>query len=213
VSDGSAVSPKTGNRAHWQRVYKEREPDRLSWYEPVPERSLEMIERARLEPDAAILDIGGGASSLARELLDSGYTDITVADISGPAMDHAKARLGDASDRITWLEVDVLRHDFGRHYDLWHDRALLHFMVEPGDRDAYVKALKRALKPGGWAIIATFGPAGPTRCSGLPVDRYGAADLLRALGEGFELVSSTLDDHLTPSGITQQFLYASLRRN
>jgi SAM-dependent methyltransferase len=212
VSDGSAASAKTGDRAHWRRVYEERQPERLSWYEPVPERSLEMIERAHLEHDAAILDVGGGASTLAGELLDAGYTDITVADISVSAMDHAKARLGETAKRITWLEADVLHHDFGRVYDLWHDRALFHFMVEAGDREAYVEALKRALKPGGWGLIATFGPAGPTRCSGLPVDRYGAADLLRELGEGFELVSSTLDDHLTPSGATQQFLYACLRR-
>jgi SAM-dependent methyltransferase len=201
-----------GDRAHWERAYTERTADQLSWYEPLPQRSLDLIQATRLDHDARILDVGGGASSLAARLLAMGYADITVADISPAALAHAQSEFGSDVARITWIEADIRSHDFGRWYDLWHDRAVFHFMVDAADRDGYLDVLRKTLRPGGHLILATFGPQGPTHCSGLPVERYGADDIQRILGDDFELISSTLAAHRTPSRRSQQFHYAHLLR-
>lgn len=202
----------TDDRAHWESTYAEKAPEEVSWYEPLPQRSLELIRATGVDHDAGILDVGGGASSLAAQLLGMGYTDLTVADISPAALAHARAEMGDAAARISWIEADVRTHDFGRRYELWHDRAVFHFMVSPADREGYLEVLRRTLRLGGHLVIATFGPQGPTRCSGLPVQRYSAEELEGVLGEDFELVSSSLATHSTPSGAGQQFLYAHFRR-
>jgi SAM-dependent methyltransferase len=202
----------SSDRAHWENTYASKPTDKVSWYEPRPEHSLELIEATGVSRDAGILDVGGGASSLTAQLLGMGYTDLTVADISQAALAHAKAELGSDASRIMWVEADIRTHDFGRHYDLWHDRAVFHFMVSPADRTGYLNVLCRTLRPGGHLIIATFGPQGPTQCSGLSVERYSADELQRALGEDFELASSSLAVHRTPSGASQQFLYAHLLR-
>jgi SAM-dependent methyltransferase len=170
---------------YWQRVYEERRPDEVSWYEEVPRTSLQLIEEAALSLDAAILDVGGGASKLPGHLVAAGYTDVTVADISRAALEQARVELGDAAERVTQIEADVRFHDFARLFDLWHDRAVFHFMVDPADRNRYLAALARTLRPGGHLILATFGPNGPTQCSGLPVARYGSDELLTVLGEDF----------------------------
>jgi SAM-dependent methyltransferase len=209
MSDTSAVR---GARTHWQQVYERKRPEEVSWYEPVPETSLGLIAAAGLDRDAAILDGGGGTSGLARELLAAGWTDVTVADISAAALAAARDRLGEAGSAVDWVEADVCDHDFGRRFDLWHDRATFHFLTDPADRAAYVDVLCASLAPGGFAVIATFGEQGPTHCSGLPVERYGADRLAGALGEQFELVTSRTHLHHTPSGAEQQFLYALLRR-
>jgi len=166
-----------------------------------------MIDTLRLAPDAPIIDVGAGASHLARELLARGHTDITVADISARALDRARDGFADA-DRVEWVVADVRDHDFGRRFALWHDRAVFHFMVTQEDREAYLATLRRSLAPRGRVVIATFGPEGPTECSGLPVSRYGGDDLAETLG--YQLASSHLEDHHTPRGATQQFLYAEL---
>lgn len=197
---------------HWQGVYAQREPARLSWFEPAPETSLAWIARANLSADAAILDAGGGASKLAGELVRRGYTDVTVADISASAIERAKAELGDVGERIAWLQADLRGHDFDRRYDLWHDRALFHFMVDEADRDGYLAALRSALRPGGHLILATFGPEGPTECSGLPVQRYSAEQLSALLADDFQPLGSEFVDHHTPSGAKQQFVYSHFRR-
>jgi SAM-dependent methyltransferase len=175
--------------------------------------SLELIEEASLARGAAILDAGGGTSRLAGRLLAAGYTDITVADISEAALQRARAELGSLAERVSWLQVDLRTHRFKRRFDLWHDRAVLHFMVDAADRATYLDTLRSALRPSGHLVVATFGPEGPTRCSGLPVDRYSAAELSALLGDEFELVSSRLLAHETPSGAAQQFLYAHLVRD
>ena len=198
-------------QAHWERLYMEREPEQLSWYQPVPEISLALIEEAGLPLDAAILDVGGGTSKLAGLLVARGYRDVTVADISQAALQRARAELGSAGRPVTWVQADVRVHDFARGFDLWHDRAVFHFMVKAGDRDRYVAVLRRTLRPGGHAILATFSPDGPTHCSGLPVARYEADELSRLVGADFELVSSRLDQHRTPSGRSQSFVYVHLR--
>jgi ubiquinone/menaquinone biosynthesis C-methylase UbiE len=172
-----------------------------------------MIEALQLPTDAPIVDVGGGASGLAGELLGRGYSDLTVADISEAALEAAKDALGEKAGAVSWVRADVREHDFGRRFAVWHDRAVLHFMTEPADRIAYLETLRRSLLPGGHLIVATFGPDGPTTCSGLPVLRYGADDLERAFAGVAHVVSARLHDHQTPSGKTQQFIYAHLTRS
>jgi SAM-dependent methyltransferase len=200
-----------GSRQHWEAIYAQRDPRTVSWYEPTPEVSLELID-GRLARDAAILDLGGGASNLAQALLGAGYTDITVADISSVSIQLAITQLGDHAQRVSWVTADVRSHDFARLYDLWHDRAVLHFMVDPADRDRYLDTLRRTVRAGGNVILATFGPDGPPHCSGLPVSRYDAGELARLLGTDFEPISSRLHEHHTPTGASQQFLYLHARR-
>jgi len=198
--------------AHWRGVYRDRGPAELSWTEAAPHLSLELIEEAALPRDAAIVDVGGGASGLAAELLRRGHTDVTVVDIAPEALERARADIGPAAEGATWIEADIRAHDFGRRFDLWHDRALFHFMVDDADRDAYLATLDSSLRPGAHLILATFGPAAPTRCSGLPVRRYDTEAISEALGPDFEPLSSRLTEHRTPSGKSQQFQYAHLRR-
>jgi rhodanese-related sulfurtransferase/ubiquinone/menaquinone biosynthesis C-methylase UbiE len=202
----------TVEKSHWERIYDERDPHVVSWYQPAPERSLKLIEAASPSRTAAILDVGGGASTLAGSLLAAGYEDVTVADISTRALGEARRKAGDRASAIQWVEADIRDHDFGREYDVWHDRALFHFMVDPADRDLYVETLRRSLRAGGHVVIAGFGPEGPTRCSGLPVARYSGQELAAALGDDFQLLSEEPEVHVTPSGARQEFIYAHLRR-
>ena len=193
--------------AHWQHVYEKQAPDEVSWFQAVPRCSLSLIAETGLAKDAGLLDVGGGASVLAGELLRAGYHDISVADLSAAALERAQAALGKDAERIVWIEADLRHHRFVRSYDLWHDRAVFHFMVDPTDRRHYLATLAQTLRPRGHLILATFGPAGPTRCSGLPVRRYDADDLCRVLGSGFKLISERLEIHQTPAGSEQQFIY------
>ncbi|HEX6585363.1 MAG TPA: methyltransferase domain-containing protein [Solirubrobacterales bacterium] len=199
-------------RAHWERIYGEKRPDEVSWFEPTPRISLELIDEAGIDRGAPVVDVGGGASRLAGELVARGYTDVTVADISGRSLAFARTELGESADRITWLEADVLGDDLGRRFALWHDRAVLHFMVDRRDRDAYLSTLRRSLAPDGQLVVATFGPEAPPTCSGLPVHRY-AADQLSELLPDFELASSRYELHHTPGGKKQQFVYARFVRS
>lgn len=194
-------------QAHWERVYAEKEPREVSWFEAVPTSSLAMIEAAGLPCEAPIVDVGGGASRLAEELLRRGHTDVTVVDISAEALGRAREGFADA-ERIEWVVGDVRRHDFGRRFALWHDRAVFHFMVTSGDRRAYLETLGRSVQPGGHVLLATFGREGPERCSGLPVTRYSPESLAAALGGIAELRSWRHEEHRTPAGEEQQFLYA-----
>ena len=197
---------------HWEGVWARRPPDGMSWFEAEPRTALALIAAAGLPRDAAIVDAGGGASRLAAGLLAEGYRDLTVVDVSAAALAAARERAGDAAADVEWVEADVLTHRFDRRFDLWHDRALLHFMVDPADRAAYAQSALHAVGPGGHLVVSAFGPDGPTRCSGLEVRRYDAEELSRAFGPGVELVSSSLVEHRTPGGAGQQFLYAHMRR-
>jgi ubiquinone/menaquinone biosynthesis C-methylase UbiE len=196
---------------HWDGVYGAAAPEEMSWFEAEP-RSFELIDAAAPSRDAAIIDVGGGTSALAARLIEAGYHDVTVSDVSGAALAEHRRRSGDAGERITYIEGDLRETGFGRRFDLWHDRAVLHFMVEAADRDAYVERLKRSLAPTGEAIIATFGPEGPTSCSGLPTARYSGDELAHVFSPEFLLRSAELHTHRTPAGDEQQFLYAHLRR-
>lgn len=197
---------------HWEQVYRRRDPGEVSWFEPSPKASLRLIEGLNRPDDAGIIDIGGGASRLAGELVRRGNSDVTVADISPGALIAARSELGDQAQRVEWVIADARDHDFGRRFDVWHDRAVFHFMVDPADRAGYLETLSRSLEEDGDLIIATFGPSGPTECSGLPVRRYGAEELAAALGAGFRQVGSETHVHETPSGREQQFLWARFKR-
>lgn len=199
-------------RAHWEQIYQLKASEEVSWFESTPRGSLELIEEAGVDRDAPVIDVGGGASRLAGELIDRGYTDVTVADISSGALARARAELGDRAERIAWVEADVRSHDFERTFELWHDRAAFHFMVDPEDRDGYLSGLRRALAPRGQLILATFGPEAPPTCSGLPVHRYRAEELAELLPD-FELASSRHELHHTPGGNEQQFVYGRFVRS
>ena len=198
--------------AHWNASYEGKGIRQVSWFESSPEASLALIERAGLDETAAIIDVGSGASRLAGELLSRGYRDVTVADVSSAALGAAKSGLRAEAERIQWIVADVRTHDFGRQFDLWHDRAVFHFMVGDADRASYLANLRRSLKVGGHLVLATFGPDGPTSCSGLPVQSYGAPEMEALLGDEFDLVEDELKIHHTPSGSEQQFQYALFRR-
>jgi ubiquinone/menaquinone biosynthesis C-methylase UbiE len=207
---GHAATPTprlSGNRAHWERVYLDDSPQSLSWFEPEPRGSLEIIDSLGLPPQEPIVDVGGGTSRLAAELLARGHTDLTVVDISNRALEKARQGLPD-SGLVSWVQGDVRTHAFGRRFALWHDRAVFHFMVAPEDRGSYLDTLERSLAPGGHLVIATFGPEGPAHCSGLPVVRYSAEELAEALRDFAELRSQRYQEHQTPGGKVQQYLYA-----
>ena len=204
---------REGARRHRDEVYSSKDPDEVSWYQPEPGLSLELIERAELPANAPILDLGGGTSSLAAHLLEGGHRDVTVADISSAALERACHELGPrAAGRVQWLQIDVRADRLPRRYALWHDRALFHFMVDAADRDGYLDNLRSDLRAGGHRVLATFGPEGPMSCSGLPVRRYGVEELQRLLGPEFRVLSSQVEDHSTPGGDVQQFLYAHFQR-
>lgn len=194
---------------HWERVYDTKAPDQVSWFRPHLETSLALIERAtRGDRVASIIDVGGGAATLVDDLLERGYRNVTVLDISEAALVAARKRLGKVSESVHWLRADVTREKFpAQAYDVWHDRAVFHFLTQPEDRLAYVRNVAWAVKPGGHVIVSTFGPEGPAKCSGLDVMRYDASALHAEFGARFRLVESSKELHHTPFGTTQQFLY------
>lgn len=195
-------------QTHWDTVYQTKAPDGVSWYRPHLERSLELIQAVVPDFSASIIDVGGGESTLVDDLLAKGYQDITVLDISQTAIEVAKKRIGELAHHVTWLVADITRAPLPkRHYDLWHDRAVFHFLTAVEDRAAYVRQVAQAMKPGGYVIVATFGPEGPHKCSGLDVVRYDADSLHGEFGASFKLIDSATELHQTPFGTTQQFLY------
>lgn len=199
-------------RTHWDDAYVSKGEAGVSWFEDTPSVSLELI-RGRTEIAASsLIDIGGGASRLVDALLDEGMRAIAVLDLSPAALDAAKARLGPRGDEVEWIAADVTEWKPTRSYDLWHDRAAFHFLIEPDDRAAYIDRLQAAVKPGGHAIIATFAPDGPERCSGLPVMRYDPAMLAGLIGPSFRLVEERRHMHTTPWGSTQAFQFSVLQR-
>jgi 2-polyprenyl-3-methyl-5-hydroxy-6-metoxy-1,4-benzoquinol methylase len=193
-------------KEHWSHVYSTKGPSEVSWFQPDPTRSLALIRATGVSPEAPIIDVGGGASTLVDHLLSDGYTDVSVLDIAASALEQARSRLAHQADRIRWIEADVLEFKPERRYRVWHDRAVLHFLTDEPSQLRYLQTLRTAIEPGGHVVIATFGPDGPVRCSGLDVQRYSAQTLSELLGPGFELRSHSLDVHRTPQGAEQQFL-------
>ena len=198
---------------HWNRIYTEKSSTDVSWFAQHLEPSLRLIDEACLPADAGIVDVGGGASTLARDLLDRGFTNVSVLDLAAQALEVAKAQLGPRGSRVKWLVGDVTSVELPEAaFDLWHDRAVFHFLTDPADRAAYVRQATRALKPGGRIIVATVGTNGPERCSGLPVRRYDERELPAQFGQAFERVHCIEDVHLTPWGSQQEFVYCLCRR-
>jgi len=194
--------------SHWENVYLTQTPGSVSWYRPHLELSLNLIVQVAGGPSASIIDIGGGTSTLVDDLLERGYQRLTVLDISPAALNTAKSRLGPDADKVQWLADDITQTSLPAHeYDVWHDRAVFHFLTAPDDRDRYVSQAIHAVKAGGFVIVSTFGPDGPAKCSGLDVTRYDSRSLHQQFGRRFRLVKSTTELHETPFRTTQQFVY------
>lgn len=209
MSDDSAS--EASRRDHWRQVYETKAVDAVSWFQDDPATSLSLVDACGLAPPASVIDVGGGASRLVDHLIRRGF-DVAVLDIADAALQASKARLGDEAAKVEWLAADITTWRPNRTYDLWHDRAVFHFLTDPAGRAAYLAALKAGLRLGGHVIIAAFAEDGPERCSGLPVQRYSADQLAAALGADFRLVDHRRESHRTPWGSEQVFTWALFRR-
>ncbi|MGC2457821.1 MAG: class I SAM-dependent methyltransferase [Gallionellaceae bacterium] len=200
-------------KQHWDEIYSSKAPDTVSWFQEHADLSVRLIHNTGLGKGAAIIDVGGGTSTLVDDLVAEGYTDLTVLDLSSTAIAVSKQRLGIHADAIHWMVGDITRIEFPIHrFDIWHDRAVFHFLTDPTDRHAYVKQVMKAVRPGGHVIVATFAEDGPDSCSGLPVMRYQPETLHDEFGDAFLLVEHEKEAHHTPSGTVQQFVYCYCRK-
>jgi len=197
---------------HWRDVYARKRPDEVSWYQPSPEPSLAALDRLGASPDLSLVDVGGGASTLVDALLDRGWRDLTVLDIAEPALAASKERLGDAARQVQWVVADARAWRPGRAFDVWHDRAVFHFLTGADDRAGYRRAMLEGTHPASHVVMATFAPDGPAMCSGLPVQRYDAGSLAAELGGAFAPLADWRETHRTPRGANQQFQWLVLRR-
>lgn len=200
------------SKEHWDHVYTTKPTDEVSWYQEHAEQSLRLIRLTGVPTTAAIIDVGGGASALVDDLLDASYRNLTVLDLSASALEAARRRLGARAMAVRWIEVDITQAKLARHaFDVWHDRAVFHFLTSPEEREAYVAAVLHAVRPGGHVIVATFADDGPTHCSGLPVMRYNAGELHAEFGAPFALIKHEREEHHTPKGAVQKFIYCYCR--
>jgi len=193
--------------AHWNEVYASKRPNQVSWFQAAAEPSMRMIRASGVAPDAALIDIGGGASVLVDELLAATFKDVSVLDIAETALERTITRLGAGAAKVQWIAADVLSWTPQRSYDLWHDRAVFHFLTEEKERTAYRAVLSKALKPGGTLILAAFAADGPERCSGLPVRRWSAEMLAAEFGDEFQAIETSREEHRTPWGAVQPFTW------
>jgi ubiquinone/menaquinone biosynthesis C-methylase UbiE len=202
------------SKAHWEHIYESKGIREVSWFQEHACQSVELIKKTGVSLGAKIIDVGAGASTLVDDLLDQGYSEITVLDISGAALRRSQDRLGQRASLVTWLELDITRADLNPNfYDLWHDRAVFHFLTQANERRRYVQAVQRSVKTGGHIIVASVGLGGPEKCSGLNVVRYRAESMHQAFGSDFKLVDTTTEVHRTPFGTDQQFIYCYCRKS
>src|SRR3989338_3629181 len=194
-------------KQHWENVYQSKKPGEVSWYQESPAVSLEFIALTRTSQKQKIIDVGGGASVLVGTLLEKGFQDITILDISAQAIQHAQERLRERAQKVDWIEADITQFEPSYQYDLWHDRAVFHFLTNPLDRKKYMEVMEKAIKPNGHVIIATFSLEGPPQCSGLNVERYNPEKLGNELGKFFHLIKSVEETHVTPWHTEQKFVY------
>lgn len=199
-------------KEHWDKIYSTKSPHEVSWTQDDPATSLTYIHSLNLSRDASIIDIGGGESKLVDRLLEEGFEDVTVLDISEEAIGHTKHRLGEGAARVTWVVSDVLEFETDKKYDVWHDRATFHFLTTSEEIEKYVAKAKQFVKDDGFLIIGTFSENGPPKCSGLKVRRYSDVTLEDQLGKGFEKVRCLTEDHRTPFNTVQNFLFCSFKR-
>lgn len=200
------------SKGHWENVYTAKTPDSVSWFQPHAAKSLNLIRSLCIDKSANIIDVGGGASTLVDDLLNEGYAHLSVLDLSAAALSIARSRLGEAASQVKWLQADVTQLEIETHsVDVWHDRAVFHFLTTQMDRDRYVASVLKAVKPGGYVIVATFAEDGPEQCSGLPVRRYAANQLHSQFGAPFELLGHEKETHKTPFGTEQSFIYCYCR--
>lgn len=200
-------------KQHWEQVYTTKASDAVSWFQEHADQSLRMLHNTGLGKNAAIIDVGGGTSTLVDDLVAEGYTDVTVIDLSSAALAVAKQRLGPHSNAVHWIEGDITQVEFPiHHFDIWHDRAVFHFLTDPADRNAYVAQVMNSVRPGGHVIVATFAEDGPEKCSGLYVMRYQPESLHAEFGDAFRLVNHAKEAHHTPFGTVQQFIYCYCRK-
>lgn len=196
------------SKEHWEKVYQTKQPEAVSWFQEHAARSLEIIRSIGASFDANIIDVGGGASTLVDDLLSSGFNNVSVLDLSASALDVTRKRLGALGDCVTWIAGDICTVNLPEQaYDIWHDRAVFHFLTKPVDRASYVQQVMKSVKPGGHVIVATFAPDGPEQCSGLPVARYAPGELHQEFGPSFELLKHMEEEHKTPWGSVQHFVY------
>lgn len=201
------------SKDHWEKVYSTKATDAVSWFQPHADLSLELLKSTGVALNAGIIDVGGGASTLVDDLVAEGYSDLTVLDLSGAALQTARKRLGAQESKVRWIEDDITQVDLpANRYDIWHDRAVFHFLTDPADRAAYVRTVMRSVKPGGHVIVASFAEDGPEQCSGLPVMRYSPGELHDQFGEPFQLLIHCKELHHTPAGAVQAFVYCYCRR-
>lgn len=201
------------SKQHWEKVYSTKAATEVSWFQEHAALSLKLIREAGVPQSASIIDVGGGASTLVDDLLANGYAHLTVLDLSGAALATARSRLGARAEAVQWVEADVLSADLpAQGYEVWHDRAVFHFLTSEEERHAYVSQVLRVVKPGGLVIVATFAEDGPTQCSGLPVMRYSAGALHGEFGAPFQLLGHERESHHTPGGNEQKFVYCFCRK-
>jgi 2-polyprenyl-3-methyl-5-hydroxy-6-metoxy-1,4-benzoquinol methylase len=201
------------SKNHWETVYSTKLSDSVSWFQPHANSSINLIRETDISLDSSIIDIGGGASMLVDDLLENGFKNLSVLDISAAALSTAKNRLGDMAVHVQWIEADITQTDLlPSSIDVWHDRAVFHFLTTADDRRAYIDAMLHSLKPEGHVIMATFAEDGPIQCSGLPIVRYTAEKLYAEIGDCFSLVKSIKEAHQTPTGSVQQFIYCHFHR-
>jgi len=197
---------------HWEAIYRSNAPTEVSWYQPEARLSLDLIRRVALQVDTPLLDVGGGASTLVDGLLSAGYRDVSVLDLAPTALARAQERLGERATQVRWIVGDVLDAPLPpASCAVWHDRAVFHFLTDARDRARYVAQVERVVRPGGHVIVASFGPDGPSRCSGLEVVRYSPDGMHAEFGASFRLLDSMREDHRTPSGLRQAFVYCLCR--
>ncbi len=209
---GTSSLENFDKKKHWNKVYQGKSPVEVSWFQIEPVHSLELIKNAGIGENGYIIDVGGGASVLAERLLDEGYNNLAVLDLSAGALEHARQRLGEQARAIEWHEADITQFNPPHAYALWHDRAVFHFLTSRPDREKYISTLKSAIPPHGHIIMATFAIGGPEKCSGLDIVQYDAAKLLDVLGDEFELVEEAEEIHKTPANAEQKFSYFRLVR-
>lgn len=212
-SERTRTPMETEREQHWTRVYEEKDPSAVSWYQAEPAPSLRALDRFGAKPSSSFIDVGGGASNLVDALLARGWHDLSVLDIAAHALEAAKERVGPNADKVDWIVADITQWHPPRRYDVWHDRAVFHFLTEAGQRESYRRALLDGLAADGLLIMATFALDGPDKCSGLPVQRYDPASLANELGSAFQLVEGWREEHVTPWGSAQSFTWCGFRRS